>query len=65
MMTSSLLLNAVADPDTYAHATRKNPVSSAIDEIVKRAKSVESALLEILKWPLIVEVESSIVRRNA
>ena len=65
MMTSSLLLNDVAEPETYEQKTSKNPVSSTVLEIVNSAKSVESALFEILKWPLIVDVESSIVRKNA
>jgi hypothetical protein len=49
MITLSLLLNALADPETYAQATSKKPDSSVIDEIVKIAKSEESLLLEILK----------------
>jgi hypothetical protein len=49
MITSSLLENEEAEPETYEHATVKYPVSSVIPEIVKRAKSVESALFEILK----------------
>ena len=43
----------------------KIPVSSVVDEIVNKAKSVESALFEILKCPLIVDVESSMVRKKA
>jgi hypothetical protein len=64
MITSSLLENEEAEPETYEQETVKYPVSSVTPEIVKRAKSVESALFEILKWPLMVLVESSIVRRN-
>ena len=45
----SLLLNAVAEPETYEQTTSKKPVSSVIPEIVKIAKSDESLLLEILK----------------
>jgi hypothetical protein len=64
-MTSSPLLNPEAEPETYDTETSKNPVSSVSEEIVNKAKSEESALFEILKWPLIVDVESSIVRKKA
>jgi hypothetical protein len=48
-MTSSPLENAVAEPDAYAHETSKKPVSSIREEMVNKAKSVESALLLIRK----------------
>jgi hypothetical protein len=64
MITSSLLVNEDAEPDTYEHATEKKPVCSVTDEIVKIAKSLASSLFEILKWPLMVLVESSMVLRN-
>jgi len=63
MITSSPFVNDVADPETYEHATLKNPASSVALVIVKIAKSVESALFEMRKWPFIGLVESSIVRR--
>ena len=63
-MTSSLLLNEVAEPLTYDALTLKYPVSSETLEIVKSAKSDASKRFEILKWPFIVEVESSIVLKN-
>ena len=65
MITSSPFENEVAEPDTYEADTVKYPVSSEIEAIVNKAKSVESVLFDIRKWPLIVDVESSIVRRNA
>jgi hypothetical protein len=64
MITSSALVKDVAEPETYPQSTVKYPVSSVMEEIVNNAKSVESALLEILKWPFIVLVESSIVLKN-
>jgi len=64
MITSSALENEEAEPETYAQSTAKYPVSSVMEEIVNNAKSAESALLEILKWPLMVLVESSMVRKN-
>jgi hypothetical protein len=60
----SLLLNAEAEPETYEQETLKKPVSSVIPEIVKIAKSDESLLLEILKCPFMVLVESSMVLKN-
>jgi len=49
MITSSVLVKDVAEPETYPHETVKYPVSSVMEEIVNSAKSAESALLEILK----------------
>jgi hypothetical protein len=54
----------VVDPETYAQETAKKPVSSSTAEIVKIAKSLLSDLFVILKWPLIGDVESSMVRRK-
>ena len=64
MTISSLLLKEFAEPETYEEITSKYPDCSVIEEIVKRAKSFEFKRFEILKCPLIVEVESSIVRKK-
>jgi hypothetical protein len=49
MITSSPLLNDVALPETYEHATVKYPLFSVVPDIVNNAKSVESNRLLILK----------------
>jgi hypothetical protein len=64
IIISSALSNAEAEPDTYEELTTKYPVSSLIEDIVNIAKSLGSNLFDILKWPLIVEVESSMVLKN-
>jgi hypothetical protein len=48
-MTLSPLVKEVVEPETYEQLTSKYPVSSTIDEIVNKAKTVESVLREILK----------------
>ena len=61
---SSLLLNEFAEPEILEQGTVKYPVFSVIfPSILNRAKSVASVLFDILKKPLIVDDESSIVLR--
>ena len=63
-MTSSASEKEEAEPLTDAHETLKYPVASVTELIVKSLKSLASKRLLILKCPLIVEVESSIVLKN-
>jgi hypothetical protein len=53
----------VLDPVTYDEETLKYPVSSTIEDIVNSAKIDELDLIDILKCPFMVLVESSIVRK--
>jgi hypothetical protein len=64
MIMSSVSLNELAEPEILEQGTVKYPVFSVIEpSILNRAKSLASSLFDILKKPLIVEVESSIVLR--
>ena len=64
MIISSLSLNELALPERYDPFTLKYPLASVIDDILNKAKSSASSLFDILKCPLIVESESSIVLKN-
>jgi hypothetical protein len=62
---SSTLLNEVA-PEILVQGILKYPVASVLaPSIVKMAKSSAFSLLETLKCPLIVDVESSIVLKKS
>jgi hypothetical protein len=61
---SSPLLNEVA-PERRVQGTLKYPDASVIELLmVKIAKSSAFKRFDTLKWPLRVEVESSIVLKN-
>jgi hypothetical protein len=64
IITSSSLVNEVVEPETYEQSTLKYPDSSVTAAIVNNAKTVESDFFDNRKCPLIVLVESSMVRKN-
>jgi hypothetical protein len=64
MITLSSSVNgAAAEESTLDDVTAKYPDSSDKLEIVNIKNSLASNFLVILKWPLMVDVESSIVRK--
>jgi hypothetical protein len=64
IITLSLFVNgAAAEESTLDDVTAKYPVSSDKLEIVNNKNSSVPNFLVILKWPLMVDVESSIVRK--
>jgi hypothetical protein len=63
-MTSSSAEKLEARPLTNEQGTLKYPVDSVETAVIaKNAKSFASSLFEILKWPLMRLVESSMVLR--
>ena len=61
VITISSLLENVPLPERYEPLTVNHPVLSVNEEIVKSTKIESSNFLDTRKWPLMVDVESSIV----